>query len=127
ILESHYMDVHFAFKGEKEKVRGHLFGTGWDPRLETWKDFETRIDTAYKAYKSLYKKRTMLYMEKHGYVEGRPKRNKQHFEWLVRYQIQEWAVRDIADFYSNDNKIVSEDTVRKALKNASDLLELKLR
>jgi len=127
VLDSYYRDVHFAFRGDKENVRGHLFGTGWDPRLETWKEFEARIDTAYKTYKNLYKKRTMLYMEKHGYIEGKPKRNKQHFEWLVRYQIQEWTVKDIADFYSKDEKIVSEDTVRKALNNVSELLELKLR
>ena len=66
-------------------------------------------------------------MEKQGYVEGKTKRNKEHFEWLVRYQIQEWNIIDIADYYSNKDKIIAEDTVRKALNNVSDLLQLKLK
>lgn len=127
VLVSYDMDVHFALKGEKDKVKGYIIGGGWDPRLETWKDFEEMLDAAYKKYKKLYKERTRLYMEKQGYVEGKTKRNKEHFEWMVRYQIQEWNIIDIADYYSNRDKIIAEDTVRKALNNVSDLLQLKLK
>ena len=51
VLINYDMDVHFALKGKKDKVKGYILGGGWDPRLETWKDFEEMLDTAYKKYK----------------------------------------------------------------------------
>lgn len=51
----------------------------------------------------------------------------EHFQWLVRYQIQNWSLNDIADFYSTKDKILSEDTVRKALLNTARIVELEIR
>lgn len=38
-------------------------------------------------YKDLYKNRTESYMKKLGYIEGKERKKKEHFEWLVRFQI----------------------------------------
>ncbi|MCA1025013.1 hypothetical protein LCM23_02840 [Cytobacillus kochii] len=127
VLVNYDMDVRFALKGDRENVKGYIIGEGWDPRIETWTEFEESVDRAYKKYKELYQLRTKLYMEKHGYIEGKQKRNKDHFEWLVRFQIQEWSVKEIADYYSKGNIIIAEDTIRKALVSTADLIGLELR
>ncbi|RKQ13459.1 hypothetical protein [Ureibacillus endophyticus] len=108
-------------------LKDFSFGVGWDPRISTWSEFEERIDEAYKTYKKLYKERTKAYLEEKGYVEGIKKRNKEHFEWLVRYQIQKWPIHDIADFYSTPDKILAEDTIRKGLSATASILDLCLR
>lgn len=41
------------------------------------------------------------------------KRNKEHFEWLVRFQIQGWTIKEIADYYSEEEKVLGEDTIKK--------------
>lgn len=127
ILVNYHLDVSFALKGEKEKIRGFVFGDGWDPRMDTWSEFEENIDALYKKYKELYKARTESYMEEQGYIEGKQKRNKNHFEWLVRYQIQEWSIKEIADHYSKENTILAEDTIKKALISTAKLLDLEIR
>lgn len=127
ILINYDKDVKFALKGDKDNVRGYTFGEGWDPRIETWSEFEETLDDAFKKYKQLYKERTQLLMEEHGYTEGKHKRNKEHFEWLVRYQLQEWSINEIADYYSTKNTILVEDTIRKALTSTAKLIGLRLR
>lgn len=64
ILATYEMDVEFALRGDKENIKGYIFGHGWDPRNETWNEFEKQIDEAYKNYKELYKLRTKEYMKK---------------------------------------------------------------
>lgn len=59
-----------------------------DPRNETWRDFEEKIDVWFLAYKKMYKQRAEQFLVDKGYVKAKEKRNLEHFEWLVRYQIQ---------------------------------------
>jgi hypothetical protein len=127
ILMCYEHDVNSAYNGEKDNVLGFYSGSGWDPRQDTWTEFEGMLDEAFKKYKKLYRKRTEDFMLKNGYIEGQEKRNIEHFQWLVRYQIQGWSIKEIADKYSSLDKIVSEDVVNKALHNTAKLVGLKLR
>lgn len=127
VLFSYELDIFHALKGEKEKIGKFPTCEGWDPRNDTWGEFEKKLDAAYKKYKELYRERTEAHLERKGYVEGKEKRNKEHFEWLVRYQIQNWTVKEIADYYSKDDKILSEDTIKKALSNTASMVGLQLR
>jgi hypothetical protein len=124
---SNELDIYHTLKGEEEKIGKFLRCEAWDPRNDTWTEFEKMLDAAYKKYKELYRSRTEAYMERLGYIEGKEKRNLEHFEWLVRYQIQEWEIRNIADHYSKKNKVIGEDTIQKALKNTAVSVGLKLR
>ncbi|XOK59225.1 hypothetical protein ACJ7K1_21990 [Paenibacillus elgii] len=100
-------------------------GTGWDPRTETWKEFEDNLDKWFATYKKLYRERTEKFMEQHGYVKGKEKRNQEHFKWLVHYQIQGWSLRQIAEHYEDEE--LSEDTIFRGVKSASEIVMLNLR
>ncbi|MCH5460943.1 hypothetical protein [Bacillus cereus] len=126
ILFNYKSDVLAAFSGDKDKIFGYR-GYGWDPRMYSWSEFEKKLDLAYKKYKELYRERTENFMKENGYVEGKEKRNMDHFDWLVRYQIQEWNTKEIADYYSTNKKVISEDTISKALHNTASLVGFKLR
>ncbi|MFB4321621.1 hypothetical protein RB298_04685 [Priestia sp. BR_2] len=105
-----------------------FFGQGWDPRNESWRDFEKKIDDWFLAYKKMYKQRAERFLVEKGYTKAKDKRNLEHFEWLVRYQIQNWTLKEIADYYSIQNDtVVNEDTVWKAVKNTSEIVLLTLR
>jgi hypothetical protein len=103
-------------------------GVAWDMRSETWDEFETNIDVAFKSYKKAYKQRMEAYMKQLDFTVSIKKRNLDHFEWFVRYQLQGWSMRKIADDYSKTSgKLVVEDTVSKALHSVSDTVLLPLR
>ncbi|MDO3676142.1 hypothetical protein [Paenibacillus ehimensis] len=106
-------------------IKKRLIGTGWDPRTETWKEFEESMDRWFAAYKKMYRERTEKFMEQHGYVKGKEKRNQEHFKWLVHYQIQGWSLRQIAEHY--EDKELSEDTIFRGVKSASEIVMLNLR
>lgn len=127
IYVSYHSDVNRALKGETENIQGYSLGHSWDPRNNTWSEFEKGIDEAYKKYKELYRARTESIMKQQGYIEGKEKRSKEHFEWLVRYQIQKWTIKEIADHYSKDRKIYTEDAIKKALISTSKITQIKLR
>ncbi|MNW49377.1 hypothetical protein D3C74_267920 [compost metagenome] len=103
-------------------------GIGWDPRDELWRDFEKRIDGWFRSYKKMYKQRAEKFLTNKGYIKAKDKRNLEHFEWLVRYQVQNWSLKKIADYYSAQNdSVVNEDTVWRGVKNTSELVLLSLR
>lgn len=125
IKDDYKWDVMAAFNGEKENIFGYN-GYGWDPRMYTWNEFEKKLDAAFEKYKKLYRARTENFMRENGYVEGKEKRNLEHFDWLVRYQIQGWGIGEIADYYSANGKIITEDTISKALRNTANLVGFQL-
>lgn len=127
LFSEYKINLMLSSSKEAEQPKDFCFGEGWDPRTTTWSDFEKSMDSAYKKYKKLYKERTKSYMAENGYVEGTQKRNKEHFEWLVRYQIQGWSIQEIADFYSTEKKTLAEDTIRKGLSATAKVLDLKIR
>lgn len=127
ILFSHELDLIHSSKGEHEKVGAFRLCEAWDPRNDTWVEFEKMLDSAYKKYKELYRSRTEVYMENMGYLKGKEKRNLDHFEWLVRYQFQNWSIKEIADYYSKEKKVLGEDTIKKAISSTADIVNIHLR
>ena len=102
-------------------------GAAWDPRNETWRGFEDRMDRAYTKYKELYRQRAEDFLLERGYVKGKEKRNLDHFKWLVHYQVEGWTLRKIADYYSNiSDEIIYEDTVYRGIKSTAELVLLNL-
>jgi hypothetical protein len=94
----------------------------WNPRNEEWSVYNKRLEQAFRKYKDMY--RTMLKFE---ICEGRGKPaarklNDQHFEWLVRYQVQRWPPTAIAQKYCHD--AAKETTVRDALRSTAELIGL---
>lgn len=83
-----------------------IFGNGWDPRDQTWREFEQELDTMYETYKKLYREHAEKFLMAKGYVKGKDKRNLNHFEWLIRYQIQGWTLKEIADHYSTSTLLM---------------------
>lgn len=79
----------------------------WDPRVETWGEFENRIDELYRHYKAAYKKRTEDFFKQVGYEVGKEKQADAHFEWFVRYQVQGWSKERIAREYHTARQNVS--------------------
>ncbi|NHN33158.1 hypothetical protein [Paenibacillus agricola] len=103
-------------------------GKGWDPRSETWKDFENQLDEWFSAYKRMYRERSEKLLENNGYVKSKEKRSLEHFKWLVRYQIQNWTLKEITDHYSEESDdILNEDTIWKGIKSTSEQVFLTLR
>lgn len=127
IFLNYFNDIYAALKNEKKEITGFTCGYSWDPRSETWNEYEKGLNIAFEQYKNLYRVRSENYLKSKGFVEGKAKRNKDHFLWFVRYQIQKWEISDIADFYSKKDKVLSDDTIKKALKDTSQILGLKLR
>lgn len=103
-------------------------GTGWDPREETWSEFESRMDKNFERYKKSYRRRTEQFLQNRGYQIAKEKRNLLHFEWLVRFQVQGWSLRKIADFYSNkSDELVHEDNVFQGIKSTAEHVLINLR
>ncbi|MCT1402923.1 hypothetical protein M4D81_28405 [Paenibacillus sp. p3-SID867] len=103
-------------------------GIGWDPRIETWKEFEEKMDKQYEQYKTLYRERSSQFLRERGYVKDKEKRKMEHFKWLVDYQIKGWSIREIADYYSGlNNEIINEDTVFHGVRNTASLVLIHLR
>ncbi|WP_434578169.1 hypothetical protein [Thermoanaerobacterium thermosaccharolyticum] len=94
----------------------------WNPTLETWEDFNKRIDALFSHYKELYKKRTEEFLKQNNFVKGKEKQEDEHFEWFVRYQIQGWSKEKIAKEY-----YVTRQNVSNAIKEIANLVGLKPR
>lgn len=113
---------------------------GWDPTSETWESFESRlradVEWWLEKVRMEYRPRLLALCEERGWRPTPIKRNRSgspllHFEWLVRYQVQEWGYARIAQAYTDadpqGDKVIGEDAVRKAVKSTADLLGLTLR
>lgn len=112
---------------EDYEPRDWFSGKGWDPRSETWKEFEDQIDNWFVAYKKMYRGRSEKLLEKQGYVRSKGKRNQDHFKWLVRYQIQNLSLKEIANYYSSEAETLSEDAIWRGVKSTAEIVHLQLR
>jgi hypothetical protein len=106
------------------KSWSEIFGYGWDPRAQSWTEFEEEMDKKFTIYKKLYKEATQRFMTDNGYVKTKEKRNYNHFMWLMRYQVQYWTLKKIAEEYSSENEILNELTISKGIKSAADIVML---
>jgi len=103
-------------------------GTGWDPRVESWREFEKKIDSWYEQYKLMYKERAEYILEENGYIRSKAKRNLEHFNWLIYYQVLGWSLKEIADKCSEQKEtVLSEDTIWKGIQSAAEVVHIILR
>ncbi len=119
LLLYYEMLTHALKQGEDIKSWSEIHGHGWDPRTSTWYEFEQLMGDHFSAYKKMYRSRTESWMQKSGYIKAKEKRNMSHFIWLVRYRIQGWSLREVADFYSTDLIVLNEDTISHGVKSAA--------
>ncbi|SNX52985.1 hypothetical protein [Thermoanaerobacterium sp. RBIITD] len=100
----------------------------WDPTLETWEDFNKKIDALFNRYKELYKKRTEEFLRQNNFVKGKEKRKDEHFKWLVLYQVKYNEPEQITQMITNEdpkgNIVIGLDAVKDALKNTAEIVGL---
>ncbi|MGO4699528.1 hypothetical protein AB4Z50_35440 [Paenibacillus sp. 2TAB26] len=134
-MKTHYELMLCIYDSKKEEAikegipleLPQFSGLAWDPRNETWKNFEQSMDQAYAEYKQLYRERAESFLKDRGYVKEKEKRNLDHFKWLVHYLVQKWTLREIADKYSGSEFILSEDTIFHGLKSAARMVLIDLK
>ena len=89
----------------------------YDPVVETRSEYiaslEPYLDKQEAVFRSI------------GFHKTKLKRKRVHFEWLVRYQIQSWSQRQIADAYSDTT--LTEDAIGKAVRETAELVGLTVR
>ena len=88
-----------------------------DPITETLDEYLARCRNHWEKHSRV--------LESWGFRKVKEKRTLLHFEWVVRYQIQNWAHRKIADFY--DDKIRTESAIGVAVRDTAKLIGLTLR
>ncbi|MNN01041.1 hypothetical protein D3C81_1136480 [compost metagenome] len=127
-MQTHYELMNTIQQSKDDQDLLAYSGMAWDPRLKTWKDFESELDRMFKQYKNLYRERTEKFLIERGYLKEPEKRNLEHFKWLVHYLIQRWSLREIADFYSQKvGEEIHEDTVSHGIKSAARLVLIDLK
>jgi hypothetical protein len=90
----------------------------YDPAVETRSEY-------FESLKPYLDRQEAIMGSLYGFHKTKAKRNRAHFEWLVRYQIQGWSHRKIADAYSD--KTLTEDAIGKAIRKTSKLVGLTVR
>jgi hypothetical protein len=95
----------------------------WNPLKESEEAFLTRAKDDFEAYISAYTAHIKNSLRKRGWQPVPKLRKIEHFEWLVRYQVQGWSHAKIAEHY----QLASNDVVSKALNKKADELKFSLR
>jgi hypothetical protein len=99
----------------------------WPVNADTWKSYEKKLDQAYEAAKDIYRQQRLEYTDivKDLFPPAINKRNPAHFNWLVAYLIEQMTFAAIARKYGGYHGL-SERSVRGAIYNLADLLDLTL-
>jgi len=108
-------------------VEPYIFQDAWLIDRETRPEATRRIMESCATNLKVYLNRVESLARERGLKRAKQKRNPEHFEWLVDYQTNEWNHRKIADHYSKNGKILTEDAVGKALRGTAALIGLILR
>ena len=90
----------------------------WDPTVETWTAFDRRTRAALEDYRT----RTEAKAKQAGFQPHPERRNLEHFDWLVQWQVDKLGRKEIAQRAN-----VSEDAVKKAVKRLANEMGLTLR
>lgn len=88
----------------------------WYPTMESEASYRAKVESLIQDYKKRCVKDLVPVPEK---------RNMEHFEWLVRFQVQGWAYSKIAREYLGDDMLVR--TVQDAVKQTAAEIGLTLR
>ena len=100
----------------------------WKPEQQAWSEYEKYLEKCYQTMKAQYREQKESEAEKQGLQKAPEVRNKEHFAWLVRYQVKGWNYREIADDYSLQKDIIlTDDNIGKGIKRAAGLIGLELR
>ncbi|PHO06651.1 hypothetical protein BFT35_10340 [Thermoanaerobacterium thermosaccharolyticum] len=126
-METYFRKILQDFIKDNDKTKKNLNVVmkpqmAWDPRKETWDEFEKKIDELYTQYKEIYKKEIEDFFKDNDYIPGKGKYEDSHFEWFVRYQVQGWSKEKIAREYH-----VTRQSVTNAIDEIGDLVGLKPR
>ncbi len=98
---------------------------GWDPSIERREEAEARARITFEMAMKQAFDAAQAASEEQGLRATPVKRQPQHFQWLARYQVQEWNRPQIARYYLNDETLI--DTVRDGLRTTAELIGLTLR
>jgi hypothetical protein len=107
---------------------------------ETRAEAEKRINKEYEAFQEKRREAEKMAIKYHldrlqsleeerGAAKFKAKRNRKHFEWLVRYQIQGWKYGEISEYYCNhaENPVAADlSTVKKYVPLAAKSIGLNL-
>lgn len=100
----------------------------WDIAFETEKQFKEKVQAKFNEYLNKYIEKCKMEAQEKNYTKGIEKRQVEHFEWFVLYQIKGWELPKITDFISEKTgKPYEESNIYKNVKNISQLIELPLR
>jgi hypothetical protein len=101
---------------------------GWNPRLETWKEFHDNASAAFAKRLEQYRTKLEAFMEKSGWKRVPEIRQKKHYMWLVLFQVKGWSPGRILDkFPLSDERNTEESTITKGVQNAAKLAGVTLR
>ena len=93
-----------------------------DLRTEKWGEYERRLRQAFDIAKRQYEARIYELATQSKQNLALSKYSENHYEWLTRFQVQEWSKNRIAQYYTVDRK-----TVREAINSTAALIGLDLR
>lgn len=100
----------------------------WDPAQKNWKEYEDYLNVKFKRMKATYRDQVEARAEEHELLKTPEVRNREHFAWLVRFQVQGWKYREIADNYPlPTGEVLTEDMIGKGIKRAARLAGISLR
>jgi hypothetical protein len=100
----------------------------WKPEQKTWFEYEKYLDEVYQILKAEYREQKERATKAQGLEKAPAIRNREHFAWLVRYQVQGWKYREIADDHSfKTNYVLTDDNIAKGIKRAARLVEIQVR
>lgn len=100
----------------------------WDYVLYTEKEAK---DWYMKQFEVILEDYLETTKKESNWIPAKKKRNREHFDWLVRYVVQGWSYEEIAQEYTDadpfGDAVISEDAIRKAVTATAKLVGLKLR
>jgi hypothetical protein len=101
-----------------------LTNNGWDPHLESWKEFYGRISAEFYERLSLYRTKLEAFLAQSDWTPKPEIRQRKHFAWLVMYQVKAWSPSKIAGELAPS---VEESTIIKGVEKAARLAGITLR
>jgi hypothetical protein len=99
----------------------------WKLEWETWSEYEVAALEALREYRARCEAEAVKDGLKRSPVKNAPKGTKNvdmHFEWLVRWQVQEWTHKRIAIHYGRAVEGRMAIGVATAVRNTADLIGL---
>jgi hypothetical protein len=101
--------------------------SGWNPHLESWKEFEDCLSKAFERSVQKYRSDVEHFLLKAKWKPTADIRQRDHFDWLALYQVRGYSPSRIADELIQKHINKTENTVLKAVTKTAGLIGLTLR